>query len=294
MEKLLVLGGSGFVGGNIVKSAQGGWDAAVFEKRRHPGLGQVLFREVDITDRGELLAAMDELRPDAVVNAAAISNIDYAEQNRDLAWRVNVTGAENAAEGCGRINARYVFFSSDAVFDGADGPYREHDAVNPVNFYGTTKAEAEKAVLSIYPQTAVVRISLVVGYPVTGGNSFYPSLEERLRRGEEIRYSERELRTPVDVLTLAESVLELAKNDVRGIVHLGSTGSVSRYELARMVAKEMGYTPDSIRPEEANAGPGRAPRHRNGVISVERARALLKTRMLGVEETVRRSVRERL
>jgi dTDP-4-dehydrorhamnose reductase len=294
MEKLLVLGGSGFVGGNIVQSSLVGWEAAVFEKQRHPDLGSVLFREVDITDRGELLAAMDELRPDAVVNAAAISNIDFAEQNRDLAWRVNVTGAENAAEGCARLDARYVFFSSDAVFDGAAGPYREQDAVSPVNFYGKTKAEAEKAVLSIYPRTAVVRISLVVGYPVTGGNSFYPSLEERLRRGEEIRYPERELRTPVDVLTLAEAVLELGKNDVRGIIHIGSTGSVSRYELARMVAKEMGYSPDSIGPEKADAGPGRAPRHRNGVISVERARALLRTKMLSVEETVRRSVRDRL
>lgn len=297
MKRLLVVGGSGFVGGNVARLALEGWGVAAVDGSPRTCPDGFTCRNVDITNRGALVAALEEEKPDAVVNTAAVSNIDFAERNRELAWNVNVLGARNVAEGCSLTGAKYVFFSSDAVFSGKAEMYREGDEPDPVNFYGKTKAEAEKAVLSLHRDTVVIRISLVLGYPagypLAGGNAFYLPLEERLKKRERVAQPADEIRTPVDVLTLAEAVLELADNEFRGVIHVGSTGSVSRYELARLAARAMGYSPDLITPKAPERESGRAPRHKNGIICVELAGRILKTRMLEVEESVRRSVSER-
>jgi dTDP-4-dehydrorhamnose reductase len=296
VKRLLLVGGFGFIGGNIAQKARGSMDVVIGGRRRHRGLESFSYCPVDITDRECVLAALEEVEPEAVVNAAAVSDIDFAEKNRELAWRVNVLGARYLAEGCGRIGAKYLFFSSDAVFDGTKEIYREEDAPNPLNFYGKTKAEAEHSVLSLWDQTVVVRISLVLGYPlacVNGGNAFYLSLEKRLYNGEQAAFPGDEYRTPVDVLTLAESVLELSEKDIRGIIHIGSTGSINRFELARKIAQAMGYDPLLIKSKARETIAGRAPRHRNGIISVEKAKDVLKSKMLGIEASIRRSIDER-
>lgn len=294
MKRVLIVGGTGFIGGNIAKLSREQSRVFVFGHTNLHEFDRIDHKRVDITSREELLAAMDEVAPEVVVNAAAISKIDFVEKNQDLAWKVNVLGAEHVAEGCKANNAKYIFFSSDAVFDGTAELYSEQDAPNPVNFYGKTKAEAERRALSIHPDSVVIRISLVLGYPVTGGNALYLSLEDHLRRGEGIAVPTQEVRTPVDVLTLCESALELAENDYTGIIHIGSTESISRYHLVRKVAQAMGCQPDLIKPQEAGQFADRAPRHRNGVISVQVAQQFLHTEMLDVERSIRRSIDERL
>jgi dTDP-4-dehydrorhamnose reductase len=292
--KLLIVGGFGFIGGNIAKRALRSVDVVIGSRRGHPGFESFPYCRTDITKPEDVRAVMDEVKPDVVINAAAISDIDFAEKNREVARQVNVLGARYLAEVCERHDARFLFFSSDAVFDGNRDRYLEDDAVNPLNYYGKTKAEAERTVLSIAGNTVVVRVSLVLGYPATGtgGNAFYLPLERRLQGGEEAAFPNDEYRTPVDVITLADSVLELSENDYRGIIHIGSTASISRYELAQRVAIAMGYDPDLIKPGEKR-GADRAPRHRKGVIGVERAQAVLKTAMLGIDASIRRSIEER-
>ncbi len=294
MRKLLVVGGAGFVGGHIVHLARGRWDVVVLDKEARPGIEPARFRAVDVTDRQEVLAVLAEEAPAAVINVAAISNIDFAEKNPELARQVNVLAAGYAAEGCRRAGARYIYFSSDAVFAGTADGYAEEDEPAPVNLYGRTKAEAERVVLRENPDTVVIRISLVLGFPLTGGNSFYVPLEESLKRGEEVAVPAEEIRTPVDVRTLAEVVLELAAGDYRGILHIGATDSVNRYELTRRIARAMGFNPALVKPKPAAlAGPDRAPRHRNGIIRVAKAQRILQTRLAGVDEFVRRSAEGR-
>ena len=294
MKRVLIVGGTGFVGGNMAVLIREPSAVFVFFHKNLYKFDKIHCSRADITKREELLTAMAEVAPEVVVNAAAISNIDFAEKNQDLAWKVNVLGAEYVAEGCKAHNARHIFFSSDAVFDGTAQLYREQDAPNPVNFYGRTKAEAERRVMAIHPNSVVIRVSLVMGYPVTGGNAFYVSVEDHLRKGKEIAVPVQEVRTPVDVRTLCESALELAVNDYTGIIHIGSTESISRYDLGRKVARAMGYRPDLIKPKEAEELADRAPRHRNGIISVQVAQRVLRTRMLDVDSSIRRSIEERL
>lgn len=292
MGRILIFGGYGFVGGNLAVAAQRcGWDVAVADSVRREGLAGVERLDADIADVASVRAAVRAAQPEAVVNVAAVADIDKAEQNRELAWKVNVEGAGNVAEACRETGAKYVFFSSDAVFDGKAALYSEEDAPDPVNFYGRTKAEAEKAVQAACPASAVIRISLVLGLPVTGGNSFVGALKEKLAGGAEILCPIDEVRTPLDVHTLCAAVLELASNDFAGILHIAGTESVDRYALARRLAAGLGFDESLVRLKPAGEdASGRAPRHKNGIISVEKAQRVLKTPMLNLEQTIQRAL----
>lgn len=290
MGTLLVFGGSGFVGGHLLRAAHTrGWQAYAVSRRG--GAGAL---RADIADAAAVEAAIEAARPAAVANLAAIADIDQAEREQELAWRTNCEGARHVAEGCARRGVRHVFLSSDAVFDGRAGPYREEDPTAPVSCYGRTKAAAERAVLAAQPQAAVVRVSLVLGFPLAAGNSYLARLEERLRAGREVPCSAEEVRTPVDVATLAEALLELLAGDLAGILHVAGTGWADRCELARRLARGLGYPEALVMPQAAVApGATRAPRHRNGMLDVSKARRLLRTPLLPLDGTVQRAIGER-
>lgn len=286
--KLLIFGGSGFVGGNMARIAQGkGWQVVIADNRSVP---QAEYRLVDITDKDSVEKVIEEINPNAVVNVAAIADVDLAEREKELAHKVNVDGAQNCAESCARRGIRYVFFSSDAVFDGEKSSYKEDDLPNPVNYYGMTKMEAEKVVLQACPGAAIIRISLVLGYPIESGNSFFANLLNKLKEGNDIPTPTYEIRTPVDVYTLSECVLELCENDYSGVIHIGATDSINRYDLTRELARRMGYDEKVIKSQTTpKVKPGRAPRHNNGIISVAKAQGLLKTNLLSTAESILRA-----
>ena len=291
-KKLMIFGGSGFVGGNMAHVAQkSGWAVTIADTRPGPS-GE--WRSVDITDQSSVESAINSVRPDAVVNVAAIADIDLAEQKKDLAYRVNVDGARFVAECCARKKIPYVFFSSDAVFDGERDGYFEDDIPSPVNYYGRTKREAEQAVMRACPSVAVIRISLVLGFPLGSGNSFFAGLYAKLKEGKTVLAPTFEVRTPVDVITLSECVLELCSNGFAGIMHVGATDSVSRFDLTRTLARRMGFDEQRVQPQnQPDNNPARAPRHKNGIIRVDRARTILKTPLLSTEGGIERAFREK-
>jgi dTDP-4-dehydrorhamnose reductase len=291
-KKLVIFGGSGFVGGNLAAIAQRqNWQVYIADF--NPGVhGEWL--KVNIADRQAVDELLASVTPTAVVNVAAIADIDRAEREKDLAYQVNVLGARNIAESCARRAIRYVFFSSDAVFDGQATQYTEEDPPHPVNYYGQTKAEAEQAVLQACPGAAVIRISLVLGFPVVSGNAFFASLESKLKDGKPIPAPVYEIRTPVDVITLSEAVLELCENNFCGLLHIGATGSINRFDLSIILARRMGYPADLIQLQTApEVKPGRAPRHGNGIISVAKAQRVLQTKMLSTQESIQRAFNEK-
>ncbi len=289
-RKLLVFGGSGFIGGKIVQKALESWDVLIASRSGGRIPAGVNWHRADISDKGDVTGLFETLKPDACVNAAALSQIDRAEEDKDLAWKINVEGAENVAECCGTFGSRQIYFSSDAVYDGSADIYKESDMPDPVNYYGKTKAAAEKAVLSLDPEAVVVRISLVLGFPVTDVPSFYTNLRDKLKKPGELYFPVDEYRTPVDVLTLSECVVELIDKDFRGVLHIGSTDHANRYELAGLIAEMMGFDKDRVgilNPDRE--GQKKAPRHKNGIIDVSKARAMLDTPLLSVDEGVRRT-----
>lgn len=290
-KKVLIVGGNGFVGGQLALAARRlGHEPAIADMGAASSIPGIPYRRCDITDLVSVAAAIEALRPDMIVNVAAVADIERAERERRLAEAVNVLGAANGAKAAAETGAAYCWFSSDAVFDGESARYAEDSPLGPVNYYGKTKEMGEEAVLKANPRAVIPRLSLVLGFPVVSGNSFLAGLREKLEAGKRVEASTTEVRTPIDVLTLCEAVYELCGLGCSGVVHLGATESASRYELTTMIAGKLGYGRETVVPVNA-ADAARAPRHRNGILSVARAQGILKrTKLLSIGETVERAL----
>ena len=258
MQRLLVTGGCGYLGRELVaRAAAQGWAVRATWFERPPPEGGDWVR-VDVRDEAAFAEAVDGV--DAVVHTA------YRQGERE--WDINVVGSAAVARAAARC--RLVHLSTDLVFSGEHGGYREEDEPAPVNSYGRSKAEAERRVAAAHPAATIVRTSLIYG-------GAEPGPQERLAR-ENRRFYVDELRSPVHVGDLAEAILELLPQDVPGPLHLGGADDVSRFDFAVL----LGADPAKLEPTRTSAE--RAP---NVTLDSSRARALLSTRLRGVREVLR-------
>lgn len=257
MQRLLVTGGCGYLGKELVTRAPGvGWNVRATWFERPPPDGGDWVR-VDVRDEAALADAVEGV--DAVVHTA------YRQGERE--WDINVVGSAavaRAAAGC-----RLVHLSTDLVFSGEHGGYREEDETAPANSYGRSKAEAEHRVAAAHPAATIVRASLMYG-----GDEEGP--QERLAR-EHRRFFVDELRSPVQVGDLADAILELLSLDIPGALHLGGADDISRFDFAVL----LGADPAELEPTHTTAE--RAP---NVTLDSSRARELLSTRLRGVHEVL--------
>ena len=259
MQRLLITGGCGYLGRELVRRAPArGWDvrATWFERPPPEGSGTD-WVQADLRHTEAAWRAVDTV--DAVIHTA------YRQGPGE--WEVNVEGSAAVAEAAqGR---RLVQLSTDLVFDGTEGRYREHDPPAPVNAYGRSKAEAERLVAELHPGATIARTSLIYG-------GAEPGPQERLAM-EGTRFFVDEIRSPVQVGDLAEALLEVLALEFPGPLHLGGADDVSRYDFAVL----LGADPERI--ERAHTTPGRAP---NVSLDSSRAAELLQTRLRGVYEVL--------
>lgn len=291
MDKILVIGGNGFVGGQLCKMGEEkGFKVAVADIADQCTTATYEYHKCDINDYEATLSIFEKSKPSLVVNVAAIADIDLAQRNQELAYSVNVTGAENCARAAKQISAKYIWFSSDAVFDGECRDYTEDVSPAPVNYYGVTKALGESNIFAVNENAIILRLSLILGMPVASGNSFLAGMLKKVRNNEQVVCPVNEVRTPIDVLTLCEAIYELYDTEFKGVLHLGSTSSVNRYEMTRYIAEKVQANMELIVPLHEPV-PGKAPRHNNGIISVAKAQSVLKTTVLMPwQKTVERAV----
>ena len=255
--RLLVTGGrTGYLGRHVVASAAGHEVVAVGSA------------DADVRDPTAVDALLGRHRPDAVVHTA------YVQSDPE----VTGAGAAHVAIAAVRHGARLVLVSSDVVFGGSDQPYDESAVPDPVSAYGAAKVAAERAALGSGADVVVARTSLILG----DGASKHERLFHEMARGAGGVLFEDERRCPVHVGDLATALVELAGDDVRGVLHLGGADAVSRLELGRLVARRDGLDAARLRSGL------RADLPEPGPIDVRldssRAAALLTTRLRGARE----------
>jgi dTDP-4-dehydrorhamnose reductase len=217
--------------------------------------------ELDVTDRE---AVRDALGPgDVVVNCAAWTDVDGAEEHPEQALRVNRDGARNVAEAAGTV----IYVSSDYVFDGAkDEPYVESDPVNPISEYGRSKAEGERATLEANPRSHVVRTSWLFG---TGGRNFVGTMLRLGAERDSVRVVDDQIGQPTYTGHLAHALLDLTEIEDFGVKHVTGQGWCSWYELARYVF-EKAEVDCEVEPCTTAEFPRPAPRPANSVLGHER------------------------
>jgi dTDP-4-dehydrorhamnose reductase len=234
MKRLLVTGASGFLGWHICNRAPEGYDVygTVFSHRvRIPNTTTL---RVDLTSSAELKRLFNDVRPDAVIHTAAVSDINLCQVERMRSYRLNVESSARIASLCADHMVPYLFTSSDLVFDGMKAPYRESDPVCPVNVYGEHKVQAEDSIRRYYPDAAVCRMSLMFGRSAPAAKSFIQPMIRAMKEGEELKLFVDEFRTPLSARA-AVMGLFLVLHRVSGIVHLGGSERISRYEFGRLM-----------------------------------------------------------
>jgi dTDP-4-dehydrorhamnose reductase len=284
--KVVVTGSNGFVAGSVIAQVPASWEvhAIARSEETDPQAG-VVYHRLDLLELEVLEELIRTIKPDAIIHTAAMANIDFCEVNQLMAEAVNVGTTSLLAKVSGEIGAKLVFCSTDTVFDGIKGSYTETDEPHAINFYAETKVTAEDIVLKASDKNVVARLSLVMGLPVKGeGNSFLSDIIRKLSNGEEVKFPENEIRTPVDVITLGGALVELADNDFGGIIHLAGSTRINRYEMALQIARELELPITTIARINSNAMPGRAPRPDDASMNNELAKKVLRTPMRTLTE----------
>ena len=284
--KLLITGFNGFVAGSVIAHAKGKWEIHGIDIAESPDNEPgIFYHTLDLLDNQKITALFNEIRPDAVIHTAAMANIDVCQNNQEKAEQVNVGITRTIAGLCAELGAKMILCSTDTVFDGKKGDYAERDAPHAVNFYAETKIKAEQIVLSASSKNVVARLSLVMGLPVMGqGNSFLADTIEKLKKGVQVPFPANEIRTPLDIITLGSALVELAGNLYGGIIHLSGSTKINRYQMAREIAKTLGYSPELILSTDSNAMEGRAVRPNDASMDNSLARQILKTPMRTLAE----------
>ena len=222
--KIALFGGSGQLGAEL-RSRAGALDFELCSPVR---------KEVDITESAQVRGVLENLAPDVVINAAAYTAVDKAEEERELAYAINAEGARNIAEACVGVGARLIHISTDYVFDGSLGRLLcEEDVVNQLSVYGASKLEGEKACLEILPdKSVIVRTQALYG---RSGINFVSTMLQLFENREEIRVVDDQFVSPTWAGWLAEVILDLVRTEIAGVVHASNSGVVSWFEFAQTI-----------------------------------------------------------
>lgn len=285
-KKLLVTGACGFVAGSVIAQAMLDHDVyGVGQSKLTEDVDSLKYYPIDLRESKRFSEFFDQIRPDAVIHTAAISDIDFCQKNQELAKEVNVGVTRDLIRLCKEFKTRLIFCSTDTVFDGKKGLYVEQDQPNPVNYYAETKVKCEDLIKQNLPNAVIARLALVMGLPVLGkGNSFLAKTIEKLSIGESVQFPSNEIRTPIDVITLGRALVELAGNDFVGIIHLAGNDHLTRFEIALRIAKRLGYSLDLILPTNSSIMKGRVPRPSDVSLDNSKARHELDTPMMNLLE----------
>jgi dTDP-4-dehydrorhamnose reductase len=220
--KILVTGAGGQLGQELVRMSKPGVDIIGLDRS---GL--------DITDAQGCHRVLLDIRPDAVIHAAAYTAVDQAESEPDKAHLVNAVGTRNVAAAAESVAAKFCYISTDYVFDGAASrPYREEDPTAPQTVYGRTKLEGEKAALAACSRTFIVRTSWVYG---KYGANFVKTMLKLSETRSVLKVVNDQTGCPTYTHDLALFLIDLVQTDRYGIYHASNSGSCTWYEFARAI-----------------------------------------------------------
>jgi dTDP-4-dehydrorhamnose reductase len=198
----------------------------------------VPLKPVDLTSAGETERALAEADAEVVIHAAAMSAAEAVRRDPARGRVVNVEATGRLAAWCSRLGRSLVFTSTDLVFDGSQGWYREDDPAEPLLAYGKTKREAERLVLGV-PGGLVARVSLLYGPSRCGRKAFFGQTIAALRSGRTQTLFDDEYRTPIDLASAARVLVRLAEARTTGLIHVAGTERMSRFELIRRAASAL-------------------------------------------------------
>lgn len=225
-QRILLLGSGGMIGSALAKALSG------------PLLFSFQHQELDITDYVALEKTFIKSKPPFVFNAAAFTRVDDCEKFRETAFLVNAQAPHYLADLCKKYGATLIHFSTDYIFDGSSGrPYPEDHPAKPINYYGTTKWEGEKRIVSSGCNFLIVRSSWIFG---KNGDNFVKKILKRALAGARLEVPEDQIGIPTHAADVSAATLQLLTMEASGIYHFANSGYCTRYEQAQTILKLYG------------------------------------------------------
>ena len=259
--RILVTGASGLLGLNVALEAAS--EHTVFGVVNvHPLRGEAFtVLRGDLLAPGEIERVFETARPDWVIHCAALANLETCERHPALAQKLNAELPGMIASAARETGARLAHISTDAVFDGRKGNYKETDEPNPLCVYARAKLAGERAVADAYPQAIIARVNLF-GWSLDGKRSLAEFFFNNLQAGESMMGFTDVFFSPLLANDLGKILLSMLAEDLHGLYHVGSKESMSKYEFGVGIAEKFGFDPALIRPAsiaEAGLGASRSP-----------------------------------
>lgn len=253
MTKVLFTGATGLLGRYFFSNIPPGYEVVGtfntnnFSKRKD-------FIKLDITNKDEVLKIFKEVKPDVVVHAASLGNVDYCETHKKKAYDVNVLGTKNVLSACKQIGAKIIFTSSNAIYDGENPPFSENSPINPLDVYGKTKIEGEKLIEKSNVPFVILRLMTMYGWPQYGGrNNPVGWVIEELQNKRKINVVSDIFNNHLYAGQAADIVWQLIKKNKRNeIYNIAGGECISRYELALRVAEVFNLDAPLIKPVTSN------------------------------------------
>ena len=282
--KLLITGSSGLLGSKIAEIAQTRNHEVYSAYAQHyPIHGKAT--QLDISKENEVIETFKKIDPEAVIHTAALTDVDKCEKEKDLALKINAEATKNIAVASACIDSHVTYVSTDYVFNGKKGLYKEADKTNPISYYGYTKLKGEEFIKQHATKWCIARASVLYGWSDRRQN-FATWLLESLTRNKSVRVPKDQYVSPTLNTNLAEMLLEVSQQRVSGILHTAGATRTSRYEYALMLAQTFDLKTDLVKPAGLREMPWKAERPRDSSLNVNRATSLLNAKPLALDEAL--------
>lgn len=296
MNKLLIIGASGLTGYKLANLSTSTYKVYGTYNKRPLAIDNCEIFQLNKTDKQNTYSLIMNINPDIIVDCSALHNVDYCETHHEETWNVNVDSPVHIAKVCKEINSRFIYISTDYVFDGKTKNYNEESKTNPLNYYGLSKLKAEDEISNFGISYAITRTSLVFGWnpnelkgkKSSSGKSmnFVIWALNKLRNGESLKMVTDQYSTPTLADNLAEFLLSLAGSNINGLFHTTGSECINRYEFTLKIADIFNLNKKLISPVTSDMFKQVAKRPMRCCLDASKAEQLLNVKPLTIEESL--------
>ena len=243
MKKILITGAFGQLGASLCEVLPN--DSILATGRNIPANEKYSCKRLDITNQKQIEKVIGDYRPDTIIHLAAMTDVDGCEKKPEIAFDINVRATENLVNS---FDGKFIYISTDYVFDGEQGPYSEDDKVNPISVYGKTKLYGENLVQESDLDWVVLRSNIIFSYNDRTKASFVNWVVESLKNRKLITVVNDQWNNPTWTNDLANVISMIIDKDIVGLYHYGGKDFMNRFEFAKMIALAFGLDQTLIEP----------------------------------------------
>ncbi len=237
-RRILIIGSNGMLGQRLTEFYKRSGDVEIMacSAEDESFIEGVEYLKIDIREKSDVKNVVMKFFPDVIVNTAAYTNVDGAETEKELAWKINVVGVKNIARFAQAIDAHVIHISSDYIFDGKNGPYYETDNPNPISYYGRTKLASENELMVSGVRNSIIRTNVLYGPAKFGRPDFVKWAVNSLREGKNIRIVTDQFGNPTFIDDLVFGIDAIIEKTAEGIYNIGGKDFVTRFEFTNLIA----------------------------------------------------------